>query len=257
MMLVLFATSVAVAAVAVVTVIAFMDVAFHPPEYSAAAVKPQDSSPSMRSRDLFTWFSEAAERLTHGLISARRDAGRDIRPRSHTDVAHQDVIDTAFCSTRTAVTPEETLEIARYLQQTQPSDVVDEIREKACENSRKVGTADSAEYARAGVRCPLLCDDGTCVALPVRPVQCRVRCELFGHDVSLSEDDDRRRMILDGTEAGVSRAMTGAGMDGEVYELNSALETALFVSDAAEQWAAGENPFEECVPYHAGTESNA
>lgn len=256
MMLVLFATAVAVAAVAVVAVIAFVDVAFHPPQYSAATAKPQKSLPPLGSCDLFTWFSESAERLTRGLISARRDAEQATRSRNDADVAQQDVIDTAFCATKTAVTPEETLEIARYLQQTQPPEVVDEIREKACDNSRKVGTADSAEYARAGVRCPLLCDNGTCVALPVRPVQCRVRCELFGHEVSRA-DDDRRRMILNGTEAGVSRAMTGAGMDGELYELNSALETALFVSDAAEQWAAGENPFEECVPYHAHTESNA
>jgi len=245
MMTIVFGTLVlAVAAVAAVVLIAFLDVAFHPPAYSLAAVRKENTLSSLRKRDLFAWFSETAQSMTRSLISARRDARTG--PLGPADSA-QETFDVRACSSRTAATPEEILEIAGYLRQTQSPETVEAIRRQAGENSRVVAEED-AKHTCAGHRCPLLCEDGTCMALPVRPIQCRVRCEMLGRAVPFA-DDERARVILDGTEAGVSQALNESGGSSELYELNSGLGRVLSVPDAAEKWESGENLFAECLPY--------
>jgi hypothetical protein len=49
--------------------------------------------------------------------------------------------------------------------------------------------------------------------------------------------------VAEGIETGVTRALKSAGLDADVYELNSALATALEKPDAAERWAKGEKVF--------------
>jgi hypothetical protein len=240
-----------VAAVAAVLLIAFLDVAFHPPEYSVAAVTKGQGLPSLRKRDLSVWFAETAQSMTRSLISARRDAKADgdtAVPRA-TSASAEETFDVRACSSRTAATPEEILEIAGYLRETQSPETVNAIRRQAIQNSRAVAEEARSEHACSGHRCPLLCEDGTCLALPVRPIQCRVRCEMLGRSIPFADDDERARLVLDGTESGVSRALNESGRRTELYELNSGLSKALSDPDAAEQWESGEKLFEECLPY--------
>ena len=54
--------------------------------------------------------------------------------------------------------------------------------------------------------------------------------------------------VAEGIEMGVMRALKSARLDASVYELNSALATALAMLDAAERWAEGENVFYTRLP---------
>lgn len=82
------------------------------------------------------------------------------------------------------------------------------------------------------------------MAMPVRPIQCRVHCELFGHRIA-----DDAQLVTDGVEDGFRKAMTAVCPSKDLYELNSALATALSVPNAAERWSGGENPFSKCTAY--------
>ena len=53
--------------------------------------------------------------------------------------------------------------------------------------------------------------------------------------------------VAQGIELGVTRALTSAGLDAKIYELNSALATALATPDASERWAKGENLFQNPI----------
>ena len=124
-------------------------------------------------------------------------------------------IDSRFCSARTGLTPPEALEIAEFLRKTQPEDHVETIRKEAVANRRCKSGRAGRRIARSA-RCPLACDDGTCVAMPVRPIQCRVHCALFGQEVLATDAG----AAADGAEEGLRKAMTEAGLEEELYELN-------------------------------------
>jgi hypothetical protein len=49
--------------------------------------------------------------------------------------------------------------------------------------------------------------------------------------------------------AGLTTGLESAGLDGQVYELNSALSAALTTPDAAGRFARGEPVFTGCHPY--------
>ena len=54
--------------------------------------------------------------------------------------------------------------------------------------------------------------------------------------------------VAQGIEIGLTQALKSAALDANVYELNSALATALETSNAAERWANGENVFHTPLP---------
>ena len=54
--------------------------------------------------------------------------------------------------------------------------------------------------------------------------------------------------MAQGIEIGMIRALKSAGLDSNLYELNSALVTALENPDAEERWARGENLFHDPLP---------
>jgi hypothetical protein len=58
-------------------------------------------------------------------------------------------------------------------------------------------------------------------------------------------------MVAQGIEAGVTRALKSAGLDANIYELNSAFAKALESSDAAERWARGEDVFHNALRLNA------
>ena len=257
MMIVFTSLVLSIAAVSAVLVIAFLDVAFHPPEYSVESVTVDRTLSSIRTRDLFAWFSETARSLTRSLISARRDRCVDglLAAPCGSEAQANEPFDSKFCTARTAAAPEEILEIADYLRWTQSPKTVEAIQEQAETHSRVVTQGNQSNQACSDHLCPLLCENGTCMALPVRPIQCRVRCEMLGRTVSFSDDDTRTRVVIDGTEAGVSRAMHEAGRFGELYELSSGLSRALSVPDATERWESGEDLFQGCLPYREAVAS--
>ena len=45
----------------------------------------------------------------------------------------------------------------------------------------------------------------------------------------------------------MTRALKSAGLDANIYELNSAVATALEIPDAAERWARGEDVFRKTL----------
>lgn len=67
------------------------------------------------------------------------------------------------------------------------------------------------------------------------------------------EDDGRAKwahasVVAEGIEQGWQRAMHEAGLDGSLYELNSALAVALRTPDAEARWLDGEDVFAVCEP---------
>ncbi len=260
MLFVLITLAVSVAAVVAVGLMAFVDVAFHPPQYSGAAPRESGRLRPGPGSETFAWFSSASERLTRGLIEVRKDAGAALRnaaikygAKEAADARACEPVDAGFCSHRTGVTPPEALEMADYLRKTQSAERVEQISRKAAENSRRAAALDRVAYADACVLCPLAGEDGTCLAAPVRPIQCRVHCALFGHDLKWAADGDCARAAADGAEDGLDKAMATEGLNDERYELNSALATALSDPEAAEHCSHGKNPFEQCAPYSVST----
>ncbi len=260
MLLCLITLAASLLVVAIVGSIAFLDVAFHPPQYSAAVGMRSRSRP-LRERELFQWCSATARRMACGWIAARRDRGlgRRAAELQHNGVETAGIgctlepVNAACCSTMLGVTPPEVREIVDYVRQTQPANRVDDVFRRAVENSREIAAMIRANSTRGRVRCPLACDVGTCIAYPVQPTQCRVRCALFGHEVGEDTDADRAHLIVDATEHGLSRAITEAGLGAQLYELNSALAKGLSLSDNAERSPSEDNPFEECLPYAAAS----
>ena len=70
-----------------------------------------------------------------------------------------------------------------------------------------------------------------------------------GEQDQAAQADAQAQTIARGAEVGLSRGLGSAGLDGTIYELNSALVTALDVSDAAGRWSKGLPVFESCKHY--------
>lgn len=257
MFLALVALTVAVVAVAALVCFAFLDVAFQPPKLARTAVRNPGTLPPLRSRDVFDWFSASAEHLTNGLLVAQQDAvstkcsGKSCKGTcAGKDKARPCVTKTTgarLCPPRLGVTPLEVLNITAHLQKTRPADQIETIRRSAEANASRL-SRQGANGCATRVPCPLACPDGTCMVQSVRPVQCRVNCELFGHDAG-NLDAERTRMAAQGAADGLDRAMTAAGLSDLRYELNGALTAALSIPDVAETWASGGNPFDHCARY--------
>ena len=119
-------------------------------------------------------------------------------------------------------------------------------------NTEAIRDVDYEQYEQARVVCPLLLSDGSCAVFDARPVQCRGWCLLHGGDADpylrtnsdATSVDAHAHTVGRGAEVGLSRGIESAGLDGTVYELNSALVVALDTPSAAERWASGSLVFE-------------
>ena len=116
-------------------------------------------------------------------------------------------------------------------------------------NAERVKDLDAAHYAAAGVTCPLRCPDGKCAAAGVHPVVCCGRGTQTpgknGDSLPVLAEEFGATLGC-GMVQGVSQALAEAGLDGHVYELNSALAAALETPDAADRWAKNEPVFAGC-----------
>ena len=159
------------------------------------------------------------------------------------------------------ITALEAIAIAEHVRATLPPKRREAILRQARDSADRAATRQRGE---APV-CALQGEDCVCLAWNTRPLRCRPQhastlangrgpgaakgsgpAELEPHeDVSPSS---HARLVAEGVEEGVVRALEEAGFDGKVYELNSALAVALETPDVAERWAAGEDVFDTCLP---------
>jgi len=153
----------------------------------------------------------------------------------------------------------EVLGIADYIRRELPRHRQVSILERAVEAaeiaSESEGPFHRGAHRASACSCALQGDDGVCLAYASRPLRCRP------HHVSGMLDGSRRtrgddgrakeahaRVVAEGIEQGWLRAMQEAGLDGSVYELNSALAVALRAPDAETRWRDGDDVFALCEP---------
>lgn len=151
------------------------------------------------------------------------------------------------CSSMIAVTAPEVIEIVSSLRRNQPAGEVERIRNLAAQNARRAEALDSSAYSQAQIRCPLLCAGGDCCVSEVKPIHCWGRCADGSRDCGTHRSvvNDLQENIQS-VGAGMSQGLQKAGLDGNLYELNSALATAMDTPDLASRWGRGDNIFADC-----------
>ncbi len=155
------------------------------------------------------------------------------------------------------VTVPEVLVIADELQRKCPPAELHLIREVAQSNALRARLVAPDEFPDAGIRCPLHMKDGYCLTFLNRPIACRRLCPncvgagTDGATVSPGTTTGELHELTDdlhqGLSVGLSQGLHAAGLDGETYEFNDALATALATPDAATRWLDGEPLFAHCV----------
>jgi Fe-S-cluster containining protein len=165
----------------------------------------------------------------------------------------------ACCHTVAAdVTPLEAIVAATYVQEHIAAPALLRIRDRLSENAARRAAMSVEERSRIRLRCGLLGDDGLCQVYAARPLVCagvfslsRTACEL----AATHNDPASQRVPLDrpakawtmGISGGLQRALVEAGLDGNLYELNSAVLRALQTPDVAARWLAAEDVFAGCI----------
>jgi len=157
---------------------------------------------------------------------------------------------------RVGVTAPEALALAAYIRQHKSPAEQKRIYELALENGKQIASRVSAASNLAPHPCALQGKDRVCCVFAVRPLRCRPLHAITvaretgnrkGRPLVASQiespDNGHEQTIAEGIEMGVTRALKSAGLDANIYELNSALAVALAMPDAAERWAKGESVF--------------
>lgn len=268
-MLTIVVISLAVTLLAVVTVClaAFFDVAFREPEQVAvpSGVTGNWQAPLIRGRELLSWAAATARFATVEVLRRKRTAttatelASELHAGATTAINQEGTPDRqvgcpAYCHAMIAVTPPEVLGIADYVRKNRPLDEQRRIHDRAAANCRQLAATDRPHHAGEDVRCPLMDGRDACCAFPARPIRCR------GRDVSSSsifdqkpldpqEYESRGHVVVQGAESGFCSGLKASGLDGNLYELNSALVAALDVPDAAARWAHGDSVFQDCNAY--------
>jgi hypothetical protein len=159
------------------------------------------------------------------------------------------------------VTAPEALAIAAYLRKNRSRAEQQRIYDLAVENAKKIAVRARGEGDAPPLPCPLHGESHVCCVYGTRPLRCRPL-----HAISIAKDIRRNsappagsqaeapdekgheQTVAQGIELGLTRALKSAGLDAGIYELNSALATALEAPDVAERWAKGENVFHTPLP---------
>lgn len=228
--------------------------------------------PFVRGAKLLTWAREAGEELVAKALASKRGAATpsDVSSRLH-DGAMRAMLpnlpDTAVrrvvpCPTggqgTIGVTALEAIEIAEYIRWNLPEEEQSAILRQATE----IGDARafSGERPRDGdgpPACALQGEDCVCLTFGARPLRCRpLHATMVMQRLGLGRWDAwddlawtaHARVVAEGVEEGLVRALDMAGIDGNVYELNSAVGAALRTPEAARRWLDGEAVFADCQP---------
>ena len=157
------------------------------------------------------------------------------------------------------VTAVEALAIAAHLCKSRSRAEQERIHALALENSKTIALRAHGDSNLPPLPCPLQGQDDVCCVYAARPLRCRPlhaiavakgmgsRSGEVAESQAEAPDEDRHEQTIEqGIEIGLTRALKSAGVDANVYELNSALAMALETPDAAERWANGENVFATC-----------
>ena len=197
--------------------------------------------------------AETAVALTREITDGAQQA-MDAGPHQDERACHEGC--PGCCHSLISITPPDALTLADWLRDEMPEEKVGVIRQQAEENAVKSHEMDNEQYAASMIWCPLLDSNLSCAVYPVRPICCRAWnslsleachiCYFSNHASKTIPLDDHAYEIGQGTRSGFAEAIGAAGLDGDSYELNSVLVTALDRPDAAECWARGEEVFEQC-----------
>lgn len=157
-----------------------------------------------------------------------------------------------------SVTVPEVLAIAAHIRRNKSRSEQTRIYEQAVANARRIASRSPGDLKP--YPCALQGPDHVCCTFALRPLRCRplhaisVRNQVSkdaapapGHPAEASESPGHERMVAQGVQLGLTRALQSAGLDANIYELNSALATALGMPDAAERWARGEDVFRDTL----------
>ena len=227
--------------------------------------------PFLGGRALRDWAATSAERLTQERLAGERTretAGRLVMEMD--DAAMQAMLPMAEPAERESivacpetgqgrvgVTAPEALAIADYIRKHKSSAEQKRIHELAVENAKKVASRLRSDGTAMPSPCALQGEDHVCCVYSNRPLRCRPL-----HAIAIAKESGARNVqparspteapdefgheqnVAQGIELGVTRALKSAGLDAKIYELNSALATALEMPDAAARWAKGENVFQ-------------
>lgn len=250
----------------------FVVVKFLPESFLGAPVRTVLSwlPPFVGGDALRAWAAKNSEELTATRLAGKRDAETANRLAAAIEEgAMQAMLPMAGLSDleRIVACPEsgqgiigvtapEALTIAAYLRKNCSPNERQRIFEMAAENAKQIASRQPGETAAPPLPCPLQGGGHVCCVYESRPLRCRIlhamdiAKHLGGHDEStagspsrISAETGHEQTVAEGIEIGVTRALKSAGVDANVYELNSALATALEQPDAAERWARGEAVF--------------
>jgi hypothetical protein len=156
------------------------------------------------------------------------------------------------------VTPLEAIVVAEHLKEHCEEARLTIIRGRLRENATRRARMTAEERRQVRLRCGLLGDDGLCQAYVARPLVCagvyslsRDACEHAAN----SQNPAAQNIPLDrpakawtmGVSGGLQRALVAAGLDGNLYELNSSVLCAIETPDVATRWLRGEDVFADCV----------
>jgi Fe-S-cluster containining protein len=149
----------------------------------------------------------------------------------------------------------EVFTILDFVERSLPADEKARSYSEVRANSAALKGLDDMERMRHNVKCPFL-SSGRCSIYEARPQTCRnyhatdvAGCQQSFEDPdNLEIDPEFAPMVYQAGGAHVdafSRAMREAGYDTNVYEMNSALDTALSQPDARARFESKQQPFKK------------
>ena len=159
---------------------------------------------------------------------------------------------------RVGVTAPEALAIAAHIRKNKSRAEQKRIYDLAVVNAKKIASRASGDPTPHP--CALQGPNHVCCTFALRPLRCRPL-----HAISIAKEISQRtappnrpqpgapdaprheEIVAQGIEDGMTRALKSAGLDANIYELNSAVATALAIPDAAERWARGEDVFRKTL----------
>lgn len=157
---------------------------------------------------------------------------------------------------RIGVTPPEAIALAESLRATLEPDELASLTNKVSDYGARIAGGLSPSP------CALQGDGCRCVAYGVHPMGCRPRlaegaAARRGRGGGSDQVLNHASAIGLGVVDGLTLGLEGAGLDGNRYELHSALERALACPDAGTRWADGEPVFAGCNPFREAPRRSA
>lgn len=235
----------------------FCSVAFAGWSSGVARPSADGDLPALSGEHLRSWAANLARRVvarharqprsaeTPLAIATELEAGANAVLEQAAYRTHSEVSETCpdTRSRQIAVTAPEVFAIAAELERNTPKSEQQVIRELASLNARRARFIMPDEFPQAGINCPLRSEDGHCLTFLSRPLACRRLCSAC----PCAGDGSCNEQLQIGMADGLSEGLRQEGLDGDTYELNDALATALATPHAAARWSRGEAVFANCA----------